>query len=131
MDKPITNASFRAYLKEGKLMATRCAACGEVHVPPRAICPKCHTADMRWEEAPTRGTLAAFTSVYVAPSTLVKQGFGKDNPYCVGIVELSGGARVNARLEGLPAKDPSAILIGTPMELDLSGGEVVFRAITN
>ena len=83
------------------------------------------------EEAPTRGTLAAFTSVYVAPSTLVKQGFGKDNPYCVGIVELSGGARVNARLEGLPAKDPSAILIGTPMELDLSGGEVVFRAITN
>ena len=112
-------------------MATRCAKCGEVHVPPRAICPHCQSAEMTWEEAPTRGKLAAFTSVYVAPSTLVKQGFGKDNPYCVGIVDLPGGARVNARLEGLPANDPSAIAIGTDMALDLSGGEVVFRAIKN
>lgn len=120
MNQPFTTASYKAFLSEGRLMASRCARCGGLHSPPRAICPACHSSDMRWEELPTSGALAAFTCVYVAPSALARMGFGKDKPYCAGVVEVSPGVRVNARIAGVDALRPETIQIGTPLVIDWS-----------
>lgn len=120
MNRAFTSASYRAFLSEGKLMASRCAACGALHSPPRAICPACHGSDMQWQELPSAGALAAFTCVYVAPSALVRAGHDKNNPYCAGVVELHEGVRVNARIAGVDALHPETIEIGTPLEIDWS-----------
>ncbi len=56
--RPFTVASFDQYLAEGKLMASRCEDCGELTLPPRAICPKCHSENMAWTETSGKGKLA-------------------------------------------------------------------------
>ncbi|MCC6972052.1 MAG: OB-fold domain-containing protein, partial [Phycisphaerales bacterium] len=86
--RPFTAAAFNQYLAEHKLMTVRCATCGGVYAPPRAICPKCHGEDMEWVEASGRGNLAGFTVIYSGPTFMVEQGFDKKNPYVSGIVEL-------------------------------------------
>ncbi len=114
-DAEFTAASFYRFLGEGKLMASECAACGALHVPPRRICANCHGTRMQWRELSGRGKLAAFTSISVAPSFLVEQGFGRETPYLAGIVELEEGPKVAARLLGLDAAAPEQIVIGAPL----------------
>ena len=115
-DRPFTAASFNQYLKENKLMGTRCPHCNQVFLPPRAICPVCHGSDLVWTEVSSQGTLAAFTSVYVGPTFMNDEGYSRDNPYCTGIVELEGGARISARILDVDASDASSIAIGTRLK---------------
>lgn len=112
-----TAASFYRFLGEGKLMGSRCRACGALYVPCRPICPACHGAEMDWREMSGRGKLVAFTSIEVAPSILAAEGYGRDRPYLVGIVELEEGPRVSARILGLDAKSPEHVAVGKPLRL--------------
>jgi uncharacterized OB-fold protein len=52
-------------------------------------------------------------------------GYGRDNPYCSGVVELEEGARVDARIEGIDASTPESIQIGMPLKVKFlrEGGE--------
>jgi len=70
---------------------------------------------MEWVEMKGHGTLAAFTCITVAPKIMADEGYGRNNPYCVGVVELDEGTRVDARIEGVDAKNPESITIGTAM----------------
>ena len=112
---PFTVASFNQFLKEKKLMASRCPACNALYLPPRAICPTCHSDQLEWAETSGRGRLAAFTSVYVGPTAMIAAGFDRNNPYVTGIVELDEGVKISARILGVDAKQPEQIKIGTPM----------------
>jgi uncharacterized protein len=124
---PITPHTFYQYLAQRKLMATRCQACQAVHLPPRPICPACHGTAMEWVETSGRGRLAAYTAVAIGPTFMSEQGFGRDNPYLTGIVELEEGVKISARLLGLDAKKPADIRIGQPLQVEFieSGGKVV------
>jgi uncharacterized protein len=113
--RPLTAAAFNQYLAEGKLMGSRCPNCGQTYLPPRAICPGCHCDYLEWAEMPQEGKIAAFTSIYVAPSALVAAGHDRNNPYVTGIVELPGGERISARILGVDAKNPSIEWIGRPV----------------
>jgi uncharacterized OB-fold protein len=113
--RPFTADSFYKFLAEQHLMASRCTACGALHLPPRAICPRCHGEALEWVETSGRGRLAAFTAISVAPSALVAEGFGRDNPYCSAIVELEEGVLISARLLDVDARHPGTIRIGTPL----------------
>jgi hypothetical protein len=124
---PITDASFQAYLRQGRLMGTRCEECGELSLPPRAICAKCFSAKAAWAEMPTHGRVLAFTSIYVPPSGPAAEGYGRTNPYCVGIVELDNGLRVSARILGVDAAHPESIPVGLPLVLQ-PGEMLIFRA---
>ncbi len=105
-------------------MGTRCVDCGHLFLPPRAICSNCHGEQMEWVELSGRGKLAAFTSVFIAPSGMAKAGYGRDNPYISGIVELEEGVRISARIEGLDARRPAEIQIGAPLTVEfLKQGE--------
>jgi hypothetical protein len=119
-----TAAAFNQYLDEKKLMASRCARCDALYLPPRAICPRCHGDQLEWVPMSGQGRLAAFTSIYVGPTFMNAEGFDRNNPYCTGIVELDEGVKISARLIGLDAKNPAAIKIGTPLAVEfLERGE--------
>ena len=112
-----TSASFYQFLAEKKLMASRCKTCGGLHLPPRAMCPKCHGVEMEWQKMGGRGKLVAFTAIAVAPSFMEEEGYGRDNPYLTGIVELEEGPRISARILGLDPREPDRIAIGTPLRV--------------
>lgn len=116
--RPFTVASFDRYLAEGKLMASRCEDCGELTLPPRAICPTCHSEKMAWTETGGKGTLAGFTVISIAPTFMIEQGYGRDNPYISGIVALDEGVKISARINGLDASKPEEIMVGTALEVD-------------
>lgn len=114
-EREITSAAFYDFLAEHKIAGTRCNTCGTLHLPPRPICPACHGHDVAWAEISGRGRLRAFTSVFIAPTEMVKAGYGRDNPYCTGIVELEEGPAISAQIVGVDAAHPERISIGMPL----------------
>ena len=105
-----------AYLKEHKLMGSRSKATGKLYLPPRAMCPETFTTDMEWAEVSGKGTLIGFTVITVAPTHMVEAGYGRDNPFCAGIVKLDEGPGVSAQIFGLDVQHPETIKIGTPLK---------------
>ena len=116
--RPFSAAAFDQYIAEHKLMAARCTNCGGVYVPPRAICPKCHSEEMAWVETSGKGRLVAFTVIYSGPTFMVEQGFDRKNPYVSGIVELEEGARISARITGVDPTKPTEIKIDSPVSVE-------------
>jgi scaffold protein (connect acetoacetyl-CoA thiolase and HMG-CoA synthase) len=116
--RPFTAASFDQYLAEGKLMASRCADCGTLNLPPRAICPKCHSENLEWTGTSGVGKLVGFTVVSIAPTFMIEQSYGRDKPYVSGVVELEEGVKISARITGVDATKPEEIKIGTPLTVD-------------
>lgn len=116
--RPFTAASFNQYLAEHKLMASHCPACDAVYLPPRAVCPTCHSEELAWVELSGKGNVAAFTAINIAPTMMIEEGYGRDKPYCTGIVEVDEGAKISARLLGFDPAAPSIEMIGTPVTVD-------------
>lgn len=112
---PFTAAAFQQYLQEQKLAGSRCKTCDEMFMPPRAICPRCHGEDLEWAEVSGKGKLAAFTSIYIAPSAMTRLGYGREKPYVAGIVQLEEGPMLSARIIGVDANHPESIEIGIPV----------------
>lgn len=117
-EKPVGDISYEEFLKEKKLMGTRCKECGELYVPPRRFCFKCHSENMEWEQVKGKGELVAFTCIFVAPPYMAKKGYGRKNPYCTGVVRLEEGPRVVARIDGVDASKPETINVGLTLQAD-------------
>ncbi len=118
--RAFTADSFYTYLKEENwLMGIRCRSCGELAVEPRPMCPACHSNDVEWYQFSGKGSLSTFTCISVVPVYMSEKGFGRDNPYCTGIVTLEEGPRISARILGVDAANPQNIKTGTPMTMDL------------
>ncbi len=99
-------------------MGSKCQRCGALFSPPRPICVKCHSKEMKWVEMKGKGKLAAFTAIKVAPTIMMQEGYGRDNPYCSGIVELEEGVKISARILGVDAQHPEKIAVGTPLSVE-------------
>lgn len=117
--REITVASYEAFLAEKKLMGTKCSKCGTLYLPARAICPECRDSQMDWTEFGGKGKLAAFTCIAVTPTWMAAEGYGRNEPYCSGIVELEEGPRISARILGVEAKNPESIKVGTPVNMEI------------
>ncbi len=113
----LSDISYNRFIAEEKLTAARCRNCGARWVPPRPICIACYSSNLEWIEVNGSGRLAAFTCIHIPPSSMAAQGYGRKHPYCVGIVELDDGGRVDARIEGVDATHPESIEIGMPMKV--------------
>ncbi|WP_206809163.1 Zn-ribbon domain-containing OB-fold protein [Paradesulfitobacterium ferrireducens] len=48
-------------LNEGRLMTTKCDACGQVLWPPRTVCPECMSGRLSWTQLPDEGEIIVFT----------------------------------------------------------------------
>ena len=117
--RDFTATSFNKFLGEKKLMGSKCQKCGAVYLPPRPLCLNCHDTQMEWVEFSGKGELAAFTAVAVAPTFMLAQGLGKNNPYVSGVVRLTEGPGISARILGVDAKKPETIGVGTPVQLEI------------
>jgi hypothetical protein len=116
-EREFTSASFYQFLDEHKLMGSRCRSCGALYLPPRPLCPDCHAEEAEWVEMGGRGSLLAFTTIHIAPTAMIAAGYGKDNPYCTGIVRLDEGPAISAQIIGVDARQPAQIAIGTPLKV--------------
>ena len=115
-DRPFSDISYRKFLEEEKLMGSRCNACGALFAPPRPICIQCHSSEMEWIGMSGTGKLAAFTCIAIGPASMIAEGYDREHPYCVGVVELDEGPRVDARIQGVDAAKPETITVGMPLK---------------
>ncbi len=136
-ENALYGAAFREGIKNKMLTASRCRKCGAAFIPPRPICPGCRGTDIETIPVTGKGKLIAFTVITAAPPLMIEEGYNRENPYCSGVVELDGGAKVTARILGVDVRNPANIKTGTPVELDFQeaahNGEkkcyLAFRAI--
>ncbi|MCG1003266.1 MULTISPECIES: Zn-ribbon domain-containing OB-fold protein [Halobacterium] len=99
---------FYDRLSEGDFSTTQCNGCGELHFPPRVVCPECTSDDLEYVSLPHEGTLFSFSTVRGSP-------LGMDTPFVTGVVELDGvDVRLSARIEDAEYEDLS---IGDPVSL--------------
>ena len=84
-------AAFAAHLREGRLMAARCKACGQRSFPPRADCERCLSPDFEWVEVSGRARLVTWSRIAAAPA-----GFERHAPYTLGVADLEEGGRALA-----------------------------------
>ena len=89
---PSTKVSdFAQYLKDGRLMGTRCNKCQATSFPPRADCEECMSDEFEFIEMSGKAQLHTFTKIVAAPT-----GFEDVAPYIVGVVDLAEGGRAVA-----------------------------------
>ncbi|HSF83632.1 MAG TPA: Zn-ribbon domain-containing OB-fold protein [Burkholderiaceae bacterium] len=118
------HTSFQAHLAEHKLLGARCQSCGTLYLPPRSLCANCYSQEMAWEALSGEGELVAFTTIYIAPTAMIEAGYGRDNPYCSGVVRLKEGLSISAQILDVDVSDPAQIAIGTPLQVEyLERGE--------
>lgn len=114
MDKeePFTSKSFHDYLKEGRLMGTRCKECGLLMAPPRPLCSGCGSREIEWFEFKGEGSLEAYTVIHVAPASLLEKA-----PYIVGVVKTVEGPMITGRIVGVDPKEGQNLKIGMKVSL--------------
>lgn len=103
-------AAFAEHLREGRLMASRCTACGHRSFPPRADCEQCLSGAFEFVEIAGTGTLLTWTRVTAAPS-----GFESLAPYTLGVLDLDEGGRALAPI-GASLREQD-LAIGMPLVL--------------
>ena len=118
--RDFNSTSFYAYLIEGKLMGIRCKRCTQLSVEPRPLCPSCHASDIEWHEYSGTGYLSTFTCISIVPVRMEQKGYGRNNPYCSGVITLTEGPRISARLSQVDASNPQTIKSGMSLRIDFS-----------
>jgi hypothetical protein len=91
-------------------MAAKCSECGAVLLPPKQICTKCLSTNLKWIELDGAGKLLSYTIIHVAP-----EQFQSMAPYAVGIVELKKGLRLPGMIRNV---NPEEIKIGMNLKID-------------
>ena len=113
-------ANFYKKLREdGQLTGVRCTSCGHLSPEARPMCASCHSFQVEWHPFSGRATLATFTCISVVPDYWGQKGYGRNNPYCTGIVTLEEGPRISARITGVDGNNPQNIQAGMALTLDL------------
>lgn len=117
VEREFTAVSFNQYLNEKKLMGSKCKKCGSLFLPPKPICTDCRSEEMEWVQFAGAGKLAAFTSIAVGTTPMIQEGFDRNKPYCSGVVKLSEGPMISARILNVDAVHPEKIKVGTSLSV--------------
>ena len=105
-----TISSFYQFVREKRLMAAKCQECGVELFPPKPMCTRCLSTNLKWVEVFGNGKLLSYTIIYIAPEKLQKLV-----PYTIGIVELRKGLRLPGMIRGVKAEE---IKIGMNLKID-------------
>ncbi len=114
-----STAFYNSLRDEKKLVGVKCRTCGHLSPEPRSMCPECHGFDMEWHQFSGRAKLDTFTCISIVPVAMAAKGYGRDKPYCSGIVTLEEGPRISARINGVDGANPQSIKTGMDVVLDL------------
>ncbi|MDB5970230.1 MAG: hypothetical protein JWQ90_2680 [Hydrocarboniphaga sp.] len=107
------NKAFYRGLLNRQLLIDRCGDCGHWFHPPRPICPKCWSRDIRPTAVSGRGHIHLLILLHQGPSA---PGVRYDTPHPVATIELEeqSGLRFTSTIVG---SDNAALKIGLPVEL--------------
>jgi uncharacterized OB-fold protein len=86
-------------------------------VPQRQICPECLGSNTEVVSLSGKGSLLAFTVIYVPSLMMAQAGYDARNPYCVGVVELDEGPKISAQILDVDVSQPESIQIGTKLTM--------------
>ena len=119
------SAEFWAGLRRRELRIQRCRSCERCYFYPRPFCPRCWSADVRWETASGRAALESYVVCYrPAP------GFEGCVPYVIAVVTLAEGPRLMSNIvdSGVDADTPAGEIprllpVGLPLEVDFGERE--------
>ena len=103
----MSTREFFEGVREGRLVVQRCAACGTLAVPPKAVCPRCE--GIRWSRATLGGDgeVTSYTVIRVPPAQFAAQA-----PYVVTVARMVEGVSLLGRLTGAPV---DAVHVGMPV----------------
>jgi uncharacterized protein len=114
------SAEFWAGTARRELLVQRCGACDAPRFPPRPMCPRCRSTDVRW--APVAGTGRIWS--FVVPHPPLLPAYAALAPYNVIVVELDEdpSLRMVGNLLASPdgainEVDPATIEIGAPVRV--------------
>jgi len=107
---PFSIESFYKHISEKRLMAAKCDKCKSILIPPRPICPHCHSSELKWVQLKGLGKLQTFTIIHVAG-----QQFQAMIPYIVGIVKLHDGPRLPGILRDIK---PEEVKVGMDLMVE-------------
>jgi uncharacterized OB-fold protein len=77
-------AEFWAGCERGELLVQTCKSCGMRRMPPRPMCPRCRSLELRWEAMSGRGTIWSF----IVPHPPLLPAYQELAPYNVVVVAL-------------------------------------------
>jgi uncharacterized OB-fold protein len=80
------NIFFYAGLLGNRLLLNRCANCGLWHTPPRPICPRCWSEDLRATPVSGNGVVYSYTRLSIGPA-IPEVDYA--TPYAVVVVDLA------------------------------------------
>jgi uncharacterized OB-fold protein len=114
------SAPFWEGTARGELSVQACAACGQRCMPPRPMCFRCRSLEVRWEVLSGRGRIWSF--VIAHPPLL--PAYEKFAPYNVVVVECEDdptirfvGGLVKGSASLIGDEDRERIAIGAPVRV--------------
>jgi hypothetical protein len=115
------DATFNAYLADGRFMLQRSRGTGRYVFYPRSLMPGTGERDLEWVEASGRGV--------VYSTTVIRRRPDKGGDYNVALVELEEGPRMMSQVIGV---GPEEVRIGMPVSAEIGRIDdrpvVLFRA---
>lgn len=92
------------------LFSLKCANCGAMFMPPKYVCAKCSSTNLKKFKLSGLGEIYTFTTIRVPPTK-----FQGQEPYDIAIIKLKEGLKITARLM---TEEGKKIQIGTPVSFD-------------
>jgi hypothetical protein len=92
---------------EGRLAIQRCQACDYFNHPPKTLCDRCQSGDLRFEDVSGHGTVWSFTVMHQKSIA----GFQDSVPYLTALVELAEQKHL-LLVTNLPELDAANVKIG-------------------
>ena len=99
MQRDSKSAEFFDAAARNELVIKRCHDCGQALPPEEAVCTTCSHTELAWAPAAGTGTLVTWTVVHRAPNA----AYADVVPYTVGVVELTEGPWLYARIDAEPS----------------------------
>ena len=88
-------------LRKEEVRIQHCSRCDAHFFYPRAMCPTCWSAEVRWRTVSGAGTLHTFTIARVPTAP----HFAHEVPQKIGVVELDEGPRMTASIVEVAPED--------------------------
>jgi uncharacterized OB-fold protein len=87
---------------QNKISVDQCSQCEALYIPPKYACPECGGTEFKGTEIEGLGKLLTYSTVRAPPL-----GFEGQAPYLIGIIELSNGLNLTARLKTKENQEPT------------------------
>jgi len=102
--------AFLEALRDGRIVATVCTACGRTLVPPRVFCERCFRPTDSWTQVPDAGRVETFSICHVRWDMVPL-----DPPEIPAVIRLDGTSE-GGFLHKLGGVEPDAVSIGMEVE---------------